>query len=98
MLRMVLLPRHAGRNRWSEAAARHETAIRLAVVDIFKRRGDTNRGAARQARQRVFESMRAGPAHVPEERRHTRRATRTDQPESAIRRRPEDDIVMPEKP
>src|SRR5205814_7978231 len=41
--------------------------------------------------------MSAGPAHLPEERQQTRRAARADQPEPAIRGRPEDDIVTPEQ-
>src|SRR5205814_4166899 len=55
------------------------------------------RDAVRQIGQRVFEGMSAGPAHLPEERQQTRRAARADQPEPAIRGRPEDDIVVPEQ-
>src|SRR2546423_10018041 len=41
--------------------------------------------------------MSAGPPTLPEERKQTRRAARADQPEPAIRGRPEDDIVTPEQ-
>src|SRR5437773_82967 len=59
--------------------------------------GNPGRDAVRQIGQRVFEGMSAGPAHLPEERQQTRRAARADQPEPAIRGRPEDDIVTPEQ-
>src|SRR5437660_4498745 len=81
----------------SKAAARSEAPISLAVIDIAEGCGEPDRNAARQIGQRVFEGMSAGPAHLPEERRQTRRAARADQPEPAIRGRPEDDIVTPEQ-
>src|SRR5205085_11841433 len=62
----------------SKAAARHEPAISLAIVDILKGGSEAEPKAARQIGQRVFEGVRAGPAHLSEERRQTRRAARAD--------------------
>src|SRR5437868_5447655 len=81
----------------SEAAARGKTPEGRAAIDILQRRGKADRDARRQIGQRVFEGVRAGPAHLSEERRQTRRAASADQPEPAIRGRPEDDIVTPEQ-
>src|SRR5207253_11268243 len=55
----------------SKAAARHEPAISLAIVDILKGGSEAEPKAARQIGQRVFEGVRAGPAHLSEERRQT---------------------------
>src|ERR1051326_5815696 len=71
-----LLPREAGRNSLSEAAARCETPVGIAVIDILEGRSETDRHASRQPGERVVECVRAGPAHLSEQRRQGRPAGR----------------------
>ena len=54
----------------------------LAVVDIFKRRGKTDREPVRQAGEHVLQRMRARPSHLTEQRRHRCRAPTSQNPPS----------------
>ena len=67
------------------------------IVDILEPGGEADRDPPRQVAEHVGERMRARPAHLPEQRRQTRRAARADQPETAILGRAEHDIVPAEQ-
>src|SRR5579864_7136591 len=88
----------ADRRVVSEPEAPREAAPGGAVVDIVKPRRETDREPWREARQRVGERMRSGPAHVGEYPGQGARMPRADEPKAAIRRRAEHDIAAAEQP
>jgi hypothetical protein len=81
----------------SKPPSRREAAVGRAVVDVFKARGKADPDPGRQVAQYIGERVRPRPADRAEERRQARAAPRANEPEPAVLRRAEDEVVTTEE-